>query len=377
MSLSTGYSMTILRLDGVKKQYGAMTALSSIDLSIDRGEFVTLLGPSGSGKSTILNLVAGMIPPTSGTIWIEGADVTALAPSKRGLGMVFQNYALMPHMTVFDNIAFPLRIRRVGAKEMQRKIREVLEIVQLPDVEKRKPRELSGGQQQRVALARCLVYNPSIILMDEPLGALDKRLREQIQLEIARLHAELGITVLFVTHDQEEALTLSDRIVLMNHGRIVQEGAPGELYRAPRSVFAADFLGDANLLAGKVVDASDVVRVRTFAGRDLVAMRTSFAQPGTAVRVMVRPENVIIRRSNEAISFDNMFEGIVEGATLLGSFVKYHIRVDGQRILAKVIYRPDEPLPTTGDSVTLGCRIADLTLLPEDEPAARTKEYNV
>src|SRR3569623_1835847 len=250
----------MVELRGVSKRYGEVFALSSVDLAVRKGEFVTLLGPSSSGKTTLLNLIAGTSPPSSGRIMIDGRDATALPPSQRGLGMVFQNYALMPHMTVFENIAFPLRVRRMAKAEIAHKVNEVLKLIHLPDIAARKPRELSGGQQQRVALARCIVYNQSLILLDAPLGALDKKLREQMQLEIKRIHAELGITMLNVTHDQDEALTMSDRSVLMNAGRVEQQCGPEELYFKPCSVFAAGFIGDANLFEATVarVDAKTV-----------------------------------------------------------------------------------------------------------------------
>ena len=235
-----------------------------------------------------------MVAPTSGRIWIDGTDVTnTFRRDKRGLGMVFQNYALMPHMTIFENVAFPLRVRKLPKEEIKRKVGDVMELVRLPDVARRKPSELSGGQQQRIAIARCLVYNPSIILMDEPLGALDKKLREEMQLELKRLHGKLGITALYVTHDQEEALTMSDRIVLLNGGRIEQMGTPDELYFQPRSLFAAQFLGDSNILGGKVRgNGPDGFGRDGFGPQRSPARSSSVVSEGEAVKVMVRPENV-------------------------------------------------------------------------------------
>ena len=203
--------MPAVRFQQISKMYGSSSALSGIDLDVQRGEFLTLLGPSGSGKTTLLNIIAGLTRPTSGRVFIDDRDATSLPPGERSLGMVFQNYALMPHMTVFENIAFPLRVRKMSNLEVERRVREALDLIRLPEVAKRKPKELSGGQQQRVSLARAVVYRPSIVLMDEPLGALDRKLREQMQLEIKRIHHELGITMVNVTHDQEEALTLSVR----------------------------------------------------------------------------------------------------------------------------------------------------------------------
>jgi len=329
-------AMNMVELKGVTKRYGDVTALSTIDLAIATGEFVTLLGPSGSGKTTLLNMIAGMIAPTSGRIFLDAVDATERPPSRRGLGMVFQNYALMPHMTVFENIAFPLRVRKVAGAEIRRRVAEVLELVRLPGIEKRKPRELSGGQQQRVSLARALVYNPRLILMDEPLGALDKKLREQMQLEIKRIHSELGITMINVTHDQDEALTMSDRIVLLNQGRIEQDSTPEDLYFHPRTVFAADFIGDANLFAARLDGGASAASVRAETSFGTVtATRPSFAvTSGMPVTLLVRPENVRVEaappRSEPAGSARaNGCNGAVRDSIVLGGVVKHHVSVDG------------------------------------------------
>ena len=228
----------------VSKSYDGVVALDGVNLTIASGEFITLLGPSGSGKTTLLNIISGMIAPTSDAVLIDGQDVTRMRPQQRGLGMVFQNYALMPHMTVFDNVAFPLRIRKLSRTEIEREVMAALELVRLAEFSKRKPRELSGGQQQRVSIARCLVYRPKVTLMDEPLEALDKKLREQLQVQIKKIHETLGITILYVTHDQSEALIMSDRICVMDRSRIVQVGTPKELYFRPTTEFVADFLGE-------------------------------------------------------------------------------------------------------------------------------------
>src|SRR5580765_8070366 len=241
-----------LKISGLSKRYGDFVALAPTELEVAQGEFLTLLGPSGSGKTTLLSLIAGLATPDGGQLLINGQDVTYGAPYERDIGMVFQNYALFPHMTVAENIAFPLKMRKIDAATAKKRALEALELVRLPQVAQRYPKELSGGQQQRIALARCLVYKPSIVLMDEPLGALDKKLRDQMQLEIKRIHRELGTTIVYVTHDQEEAMTMSDRICLMNHGRIEQLGTPSDLYFRPRTLFVAEFLGESNLLEGTV-----------------------------------------------------------------------------------------------------------------------------
>jgi putative spermidine/putrescine transport system ATP-binding protein len=241
-----------LRLEGLSKRYGSLVALQPTDLTIFSGELLTILGPSGSGKTTLLQLIAGLIEPTTGRLFVDGRDYTDMPSHRRDVGVVFQNYALFPHLTIEENIAFPLQMRRVPATERKRRVGEALEMVGLSHVCGRMPSALSGGQQQRIALARCLVYQPSLVLMDEPLGALDKRLRETMQIEIKRLHRQTGATMLFVTHDQEEALALSDRICLMDHAVVEQIGTPQEIYRRPATIFAAEFIGTSNVLRGIV-----------------------------------------------------------------------------------------------------------------------------
>jgi ABC-type Fe3+/spermidine/putrescine transport system ATPase subunit len=233
----------IVILENLTKIFGNVVAVEEIFLEVKRGEFITLLGPSGSGKTTILMMIAGFQIPTSGKIFIEEEMVIYQPPYKRNIGMVFQSYALFPHMTVFDNIAFPLRMRKVKEKEISKSVMRVLDLVELSEYGTRYPKQLSGGQQQRVALARAYVYNPPVLLMDEPLGALDKKLREQMQLEIKHFHESLGVTVIYVTHDQGEALTMSDRVAVMNKGRIEQVGSPTDLYERPSNKFVADFVG--------------------------------------------------------------------------------------------------------------------------------------
>ncbi|HHY6927273.1 ABC transporter ATP-binding protein [Burkholderia ambifaria] len=287
-------SASNLQIAGLCKRYGDFVALAPTSLDVAEGEFLTLLGPSGSGKTTLLSLIAGLAQPDDGQIRINGVDVTYGAPYERDIGMVFQNYALFPHMTVAQNIAFPLQMRKTNAKATHDKVMQALEMVHLPHVAKRYPRELSGGQQQRIALARCMVYRPSIILMDEPLGALDKKLRDHMQLEIKRIHRELGTTIVYVTHDQEEAMTMSDRICLMNAGSIAQLGTPADLYFRPNSVFVADFLGESNLLDAVVTGrAGDQVQI-TMQG---VANGRAMAYDpvignGKPVKLMLRPQNL-------------------------------------------------------------------------------------
>ena len=243
---------------GVSKRYGqSVQAVRQLDLEIRRGEFLTLLGPSGSGKTTALMMLAGFEDTTEGEILIDGRRIDNVPANRRGIGMVFQNYALFPHMTVAENLAFPLEVRKLGREEVGRRVRNVLDMVQLPEFGNRRPAQLSGGQQQRVAVARALIFEPNLVLMDEPLGALDKQLREQMQFEIKDIHARLGVTFVYVTHDQTEALTMSDRIAVFNAGRIEQLSTPRELYERPAASFVASFIGENNRMAGRVLANSE------------------------------------------------------------------------------------------------------------------------
>ncbi len=252
--------MSSIHLQGVSRHYGAFAAVDDVSLDVEHGEFVTILGPSGSGKTTVLTMIAGLNTPTAGSIHIGGRDVTALPASQRNIGLVFQSYALFPHMTVFDNVAFPLSVRRIGRAETKRRVEEALARVRLESFARRKPSQLSGGQQQRVALARAIVFQPDILLLDEPLGALDRKLREEVQVELRRLQRSLGITTILVTHDQEEALSLSDRIVVLDRGKVQQIAAPLDAYMRPSNRFVADFLGTANVFEGRVgADGGSIV----------------------------------------------------------------------------------------------------------------------
>lgn len=291
-SARSSTSAASLDLVDLGKRYGDVVAARDVNLSIKPGEFVTLLGPSGSGKSTTLAMVAGFELPTSGRIVLNGKDITTQVTHKRGLGMVFQGYALFPHMTVFDNVAFPLRLRKTPKAQVQQRVTETLETVSLGKYASRRPAELSGGQQQRVALARAFVHRPPILLMDEPLSALDKNLRAQMQAEIRRLHRELGTTVLFVTHDQEEALGLSDRVAVMNEGAVSQIGTPSEMYELPHNEFVASFLGAANFLAGKVVrQHNEITEVALDNGTVIRGPSGATLAAGDAVKALLRPED--------------------------------------------------------------------------------------
>jgi spermidine/putrescine ABC transporter ATP-binding subunit len=279
-------------LSGVEKHFGSVGAVCGVSLDIRSGEFLTLLGPSGSGKTTTLMMIAGFETPNAGDVAIDGRSVLALPPHRRNIGMVFQNYALFPHLTVAENVGFPLKQRGVDRKTRARLVAESLERVHLPGYERRYPRQLSGGQQQRVALARAIVFRPRLLLMDEPLGALDKQLRENLQLEMRRLHADLGITFIHVTHDQQEALTMSDRVAVMNQGVIAQVGTPEDLYDRPRDRFVACFIGESNLLPATVRRTERDLVVLDCGGTTVRAAAQSTWPAGDTVTVAVRPERV-------------------------------------------------------------------------------------
>ncbi|MFM0734069.1 ABC transporter ATP-binding protein [Paraburkholderia sediminicola] len=336
-SIDAGENMIVFR--GISKRYGSSVALHATDFTVRKGEFLSLLGPSGSGKSTILNIIAGAVAPSTGSIVLDGKDVSTVPPRERGLGMVFQNYALLPHLNVFDNVAFPLRIRGMSKSEIQQRVRNALERVGLTGYENRKPREMSGGQQQRVGISRCIVYSPSVILMDEPLGALDKKLRDQLQGEIKRLHRDLGTTLVYVTHDQEEALNLSDRVCLMNGGRIAQLGTPDELYFEPTNEFVADFVGESNLLEGVVqsgdtvlVDSNWAVKVRSTEGH----------AAGSKVKVLVRPEKISVLESEEFVASGadgvNECTGVISQISFAGGMTRFELTIQtGSTLLIKTI----------------------------------------
>ena len=359
----------MVELEGVSKVFGSVLALAEVDLVIETAEFMTLLGPSGSGKTTLLNIIAGMVSPTRGRVYLDGKDATSTPSNLRGLGMVFQNYALMPHMTIFENIAFPLRVRKMRKREMEKKVTEVLDLVQLPGVEKRKPRELSGGQQQRVALARAIVYNPAIILFDEPLGALDKRLRDDMQLQLKRLHKDLGITMLYVTHDQEEALTMSDRIVLLRSGYIEQIDTPQGLYFNPKSAFAAEFLGDSNLMDVQVQAVGETTNVIYDGEWAFKARRSPLAQVGENVKTLIRPENVrVLRQPDPTLS--NQVQVTVIDSIILGGVVKHYTRLpDGSTFIAQELNRVAQTALASGSRVDLGWRPDDMLVLPPEDAA--------
>jgi putative spermidine/putrescine transport system ATP-binding protein len=321
----------IVRLEHIVKRFEDVVAVDDISLDIEKGEFITLLGPSGSGKTTTLMLIAGFETPTCGNIFIEDQLMTYKPPFKRNIGMVFQNYALFPHMTVFENVAFPLRERRVQRKEISKRVEDILDLVELRGFGNRYPKQLSGGQQQRVALARALVYNPPVLLMDEPLGALDKKLRENMQLEITNLQKSLRLTVIYVTHDQTEALTMSDRIAVINLGKIEQLDCPKELYERPANQFVADFIGETNLINLKTVTQKDD-RIELITVKDMrIFVSNRFWCDDNSLSVAIRPEKISFREcSNEGCY---TYNGIIKDVIYLGDEMKYKVLVENRELL--------------------------------------------
>jgi putative spermidine/putrescine transport system ATP-binding protein len=315
-----------VRLDRVTKRYGDTLATDEVSLDIAAGRFVTLLGPSGSGKTTLLMMIAGFVMPSSGRVFAGGEDITDRPPERRDFGMVFQGYALFPTMTVAENLAFPLKLRGVPRQTIAREVARMLDLVHLAGLGQRHPRELSGGQQQRVALARALIFNPKVLLLDEPLSALDKKLRAELQEELRDLHARLGTTFVFVTHDQEEALSMSDEIVIVNHGRIVQSGEPKELYDRPRTRFVADFLGRANFIEGTVGEVRPGGFLYHAGGRTFshtLPADDVAPQAGQGVQIAIRPEKIVVGSEAPAAGINGV-PAEISSVTYEGA--DYHIR---------------------------------------------------
>lgn len=343
------------------KRYGSICACDQVSLEVQAGEFVTLLGPSGSGKTTTLRIVAGFVRPDEGNVVLDERDLTLLPPHKRDIGMVFQHYALFPHMTAGDNVAFPLKMRGVKGSERRQRAQKALELVHLAGLDNRFPSQLSGGQQQRVALARAIVFSPTLLLMDEPLGALDKKLREALQLEISHLSRRLGGTVVYVTHDQEEALAMSDRIAIYNEGRIEQIGTGQELYERPASLFVASFMGESNIFTGRLETHAGGAEVVSDACRLRVAPTTTAAaglDTSTEVAVVLRPEHATLCRAGEAVpEATNVFTGTVTEVIYLGATRKCAVALaDGTVLHARLPAQDSDDL-TAGGTVSLAWRV--------------------
>ncbi|SCC91638.1 putrescine transporter subunit: ATP-binding component of ABC superfamily [Thiomonas sp. X19] len=346
-----------LRLERVSKTYGAANVVDGVSLHIAAGEFFSLLGPSGSGKTTTLNMVGGFELPSQGSILLGGVDITHQAAHRRDINTVFQSYALFPHLDVFENVAFGLRRKGQSGKELSRRVHEMLDLVALRGHEKRRPSQLSGGQQQRVALARALVNRPKLLLLDEPLGALDLKLRKQMQIELKRIQSEVGITFLFVTHDQEEAMVMSDRLAVMSGGRVAQVGAPQAVYDHPENTFVATFLGASNLLDGEL-DGQDGERlaVRLPRGGRVHAAAREATVRGPRVQVGVRPEKIVLFAPGTALPDGwNALEGRIELVAYIGVSHQYSVAVDGGPAFTVVAQNLGAGLsPQRGDAVRLG-----------------------
>jgi iron(III) transport system ATP-binding protein len=328
--------MPELLLEGISKKYGRVEAVKNVDLTVENGKIVSILGPSGCGKTTTLRIIAGLAMPDSGRILLGGKDITYLPPEKRNMGMVFQNYAVWPHMNVFENVAFPLRSKKMSKEEIDRRVKEALEMVRMYELRERYPHQLSGGQQQRVALARALAVYPEVVLLDEPLSNLDARLREEMRIEIRELQRKLKFTAVYVTHDQLEAFTISDKIAVMNAGRIVQVAEPKELYFNPSNEFVANFLGKLNIIEGDVEEilGDSIIIVRTPAGRikAKIGHRWSGNLKGT-VLVGIRPSSFRVLSKEIVGSENNVIAGVVVSSIFLGEMYEYRVEIDGGKIL--------------------------------------------
>ncbi|MFN8647343.1 MAG: ABC transporter ATP-binding protein [Gemmatimonadales bacterium] len=352
---------SVIKLEHVQKRFGDYIAVHEAHFDIGKGEFFSMLGPSGCGKTTTLRMIAGFEQPDSGQILLEGQDVSRVPPYRRNVNTVFQHYALFPHMTVRDNVAFGPRCKKLPEPEVQKRVTELLTVTRLAQFAERKPAQLSGGQQQRVALARALVNYPSALLLDEPLGALDLKLRQAMQIELKRIQREVGITFIYVTHDQEEALTMSDRIAVMNEGRVEQIGTPEEIYHWPTTVFVAGFIGVANLLPAKVVGLMDQQAVVTLAGdqRAEAAAPTWAAKPGSDCTLMVRPERLHLSDAGPGIS------ATLTAAVFQGPVVRCVLKTsDGVEVIAHVGSEGPRPTLETGRSYRLAWDAAAARLLP-------------
>jgi spermidine/putrescine transport system ATP-binding protein len=354
-----------IQLSKLTKQFDELTAVDGIDLHIPGGEFFSLLGPSGCGKTTTLRMIAGFEQPTSGEILLDGEDVAYTPPHQRNVNTVFQNYALFPHLNVYDNIAFGLKEAKRPKAEIRERVGEALELVQLPGYERRKSSQLSGGQQQRVALARALVLNPAVLLLDEPLGALDAKLRKALQIELKSLQQEVGITFLYVTHDQEEALTMSDRLAVMNHGRIEQIGAPQDVYEDPETLYVADFLGVSNLMQATIISSGTSACRVALNGYELETRGTDRDVTGEA-KIVIRPERIELEEHGSP-SGPNRIPAMVERVVYVGSAIQLIVRSATGEALQALVQNTGGGVPyEQGTPVQLHLPVDALRVLPSD-----------
>lgn len=365
--------MAFLELTGIQKKFGKHLAVQDFNLSVQKGEFISFLGGSGCGKTTTLRMIAGFELPTAGRIRIGDRDVGNVSPNQRQIGMVFQNYALFPNMNVIQNIAFGLKVAGVAAQARRERAERLLNTVHLDGYQNRYPYQLSGGQQQRVALARALAIEPQVLLLDEPLSALDAKIRLKLRQEIRTLQKELGITTIYVTHDQEEALSLSDRIVVMQDGRIEQIGTPAEIYHYPASAFVASFIGTLNRLQAEVTEPES--GLLTVAGQQVTTVRGLSRRKGDRVSVALRPERLALQRSHEK---ENCLSGKLSNLNLLGAIVRLSVRIGEQEIQVDTFNNPQIGLPRTGENVQVyfpqeACHIMDCPVVAVSENAAENE----
>ncbi len=358
-----------VRFAEVQKSYdGETLVVKNLNLDIERGDFFTMLGPSGSGKTTCLMMLAGFEPATYGEIYLDNRPINNVPPYKRGIGMVFQNYALFPHMTVAENLAFPLQVRKMSKAEVAERVQRTLDMVRLSDFGSRRPAQLSGGQQQRVAVARSLVFEPSLVLMDEPLGALDKNLREEMQYEIKHIHQNLGVTMVYVTHDQSEALTMSNRIAVFNEGVIQQLASPTDLYERPENAFVAQFIGENNMLLGTVRQVDDnACRLELDHGDEVLALKVNVSAAGERSTLSLRPERVDINPPEG--KYPNVFDGEIEERTYLGDHIRARAKVCGNNeFIVKVPNAAGQVVPKKGEKVKFGWTVEDCRALDAAPP---------
>lgn len=351
-----------LLVDNVEKYYKSFKAVDKVSFKVDKGKFLTILGPSGSGKTSLLKLIAGFEKLNSGKILLNNKNISLEKPYKRNIGMLFQNYALFPHMTIFENIAYPLKLRKYSKDSIKNKVEDILKLVKLDNVENRYPKQLSGGQQQRVALARAIVFEPPLLLLDEPLGALDKKLRENMQLEIKHIQRTVGITTISVTHDQEEALTMSDKICIMNNGKVEQIDTPENIYKRPANRFVADFIGDINIIKGKVIETKDRMAIIEIFNKQIVKVEMDnpdqYVQ-GKAVSIALRPEKIAISEGKP--KYDNNIRGIIKEVIFVGDALKVKVVVEnGDIYLLRISESINiENFLSTGKNVFLSWKIED------------------
>ncbi len=365
MTASVAGNEPMVSFAKVQKSYdGETLVVKDLNLDIAKGEFLTMLGPSGSGKTTTLMMLAGFEPATHGEIYVKGKPINNTPPHKRGIGMVFQNYALFPHMTVAENLAFPLQVRNIGKAEIEERVKNILKLVELPQMASRRPGQLSGGQQQRIAVARALVFEPDLVLMDEPLGALDKQLREQMQYEIKHIHERLGVTIVYVTHDQAEALTMSNRIAVFNDGVVQQLSSPDELYERPQNSFVAQFIGENNKLKGVIeeVDSHSIATVKLDSSDVVKALAVNVGTKGERTLLSIRPERVEINPL--AKNVDVLLRGKIAELIYLGDHIRARLEVAGHdNFIVKVPNKAGSDNIAHGKTVNVGWSVKDCRAL--------------